>query len=90
MALTNEGGQANLLVVINGQSTIFTFPKNSDESYVRTVVFWECATAEMRLTAVLIAEVDKRFSGAEAHLNLLAIDTDAAATGGKRASRKSR
>lgn len=90
LAITNAGGLATLLVVINGQSTIFSFANNSDESFVRTVDFSASAAAEIRLTVVLIAERDKQFSGAAAHLNLMAIDTDAALAREKAASRKAR
>ena len=89
-ALTNEGGHATLIVIINGQSTIFDFAKNSDESYVRSVKFSEPAATEIRLTVVVIAERDKQFPGAGAHLNVVSIDTDVASAQKKAASRKAK
>ncbi len=77
-AVTTEGGQATLLVIINGQSAIFSFPNNSDESYLHTVNFSAPTAVEIRLTVVLIAELDKQFPGAAAQLNLQSIDADAA------------
>jgi hypothetical protein len=87
---TNEGGQATMIVIINGQSTIFSFPKNTNESFVHTVNFSAPSAGEIRLTLVLVAERDIQFRGASSMLLLDSIDSDASIARRRGASKRTK
>ena len=60
---TNAGGQATLLISVNGQTTLVSFPKNSDKSFVETLNYSSDSDAELRMTVVLLAECDGQVQG---------------------------
>jgi hypothetical protein len=69
---TNEAGQATLLLVINGQTTVLNFPKNSDKSFVETVNYSADSAAELRMTAVLLVECEH---GGDSYIVVDSIDS---------------
>lgn len=72
---TNAGGQATLLISVNGQTTLVSFPKNSDKSFVETLNYSSDSDAELRMTVVLLAECDGQVQGGEAYLSVDSIDS---------------
>ena len=75
-ASTNQGGQATLLFSANGQNTVVNFPKNTDRDFIEKLEFSAASAAELRLTAVLLAECDGQYQGADAFISVNAIDSD--------------
>jgi hypothetical protein len=71
-AITGQGGQATLLMSVNGKSKAIEFPANTDRSFMETLDYSSPYVAELRLSFVLLAECD-------AYLSVDAVDSNMAA-----------
>jgi hypothetical protein len=71
-AITGSGGQATLLINVNGQTKTIQFPTNTDRSFMETLDYYSPSVAELRVTFVLLAECD-------AYLSVDAVDSEMAA-----------
>ena len=79
-AITGSGGQATLLINVNGQTKTIQFPANTDRSFLETLDYWSPSVAELRVTFVLLAECD-------AYLSVDAVDSDMAAAGKRKVTK---
>jgi hypothetical protein len=79
-ALTGSGGQATLLINVNGQTKTIQFPANTDRSFIETLDYSSPYVAELRMTFVLLAECD-------AYLSVDAVDSDMAAAGERKVTK---
>src|SRR5262245_48368371 len=70
--ITRSGGQATLLMNVNGQTKTIQFPANTDRSFMETLDYSSPYVAELRVTFVLLAECD-------AYLSVDTVDSDMAA-----------
>ena len=59
---TGAGGQATLLISVNGQTKTIGFPANTGRSFLETFDYSSPSVAELRVTFVLLAECDARLS----------------------------
>jgi hypothetical protein len=79
-AITGSGGQATLLINVNGQTKTIQFPASTDRSFLETLDYSSPYVAELRVTFVLLAECD-------AYLSVDAVDSDMAAAGKRKVTK---
>ena len=75
--ICEKGANAHLVFSVNDQTTVADFPGDCDKEFVQELKFKVGSASEIWLTILLWADRDLK-SGAEAKLNVNAIDTDAA------------
>ena len=75
-AFSEKGANTRLIFIVNDQSTVAVFPENAaNTDYIQELKYKAGTASEVRVTIILIADRDSK-SGAQAYLNVLAIDTD--------------
>ena len=75
-AATTIGAHATLLLNVNGKPTVINFSPNTDREFTETIEISAPYVAEIRLTAVLLAECDGTHLGSEAYISVDTIDSD--------------
>ena len=74
LAITGVGANAAVLLRVNGEDKIFSFPPKTDESFVRTFVYKAEAASELRMTLFILAEQDSKEADNSAFISLNAVD----------------